>query len=73
MSQAGAIAAANRAATEAGYKLSDYGAPKAHYEFTRKDKTWTVFYVLKPPTPPGGHFQIWVEDKTGKTQVMRGE
>ncbi len=73
MSQDDVVKAANSAAVNAGYALAKYGVPKAHYEFVRKDKTWTVFYTMKPPTPPGGHFQVWVEDQTGKTQVMRGE
>jgi hypothetical protein len=73
MSQADVIRLANRAAEDAGYKLAGYKAPETHYEFVRKDKTWTVFFVMKPPTPAGGHFQVWVDDRTGKTEVMRGE
>jgi hypothetical protein len=73
MSQQEVVQVASRAAADAGYKLGDYKEPEAHFEFVRKDDSWTVFYVMKPPTPPGGHFQVWVDDKTGKTQVMRGE
>jgi hypothetical protein len=73
MSEADVIRLAGRAAEGAGYKLADYTKPEAHYEFVRKDRTWTVFYVRKPPTPVGGHFQVWVEDHGGKTTVMRGE
>ena len=73
MSRDDVLKAANSAAIKAGYTLTEYGAPEAHYEFVRKDKRWTVFYNMKPPTPAGGHFHVWVEDQTGKTQVMRGE
>lgn len=73
MSQSDVVRIAGRAATAAGYKLADYQEPEAHFEFVRKDGSWTVFYVMKPPTLPGGHFQVWVDDKTGKTQVMPGE
>jgi len=73
MSKTDVVRAAGRAATEAGYKLEGYKEPEAHFEFVRKDGSWTVFYVMKPPTPVGGHFQVWVNDKTGKTRVMQGE
>jgi hypothetical protein len=73
MSQQDVVRVANRAASEAGYKVADYKEPEAHFEFVRKDGSWTVFFVRKPPTPAGGHFQVWVDDKTSKTQVMPGE
>jgi hypothetical protein len=73
LSQTDVIRAASRAATDSGYKLTDYKEPEAHFEFVHKDGSWTVFYVMKPPTPPGGHFTVWVDDKTGKTRVMPGE
>ena len=73
MSQAEVVRVSAGAATDAGYKLADYKEPEAHYEFVRKDGSWTVFYTMKPPTPPGGHFTVWIDDKTGKTQVMPGE
>jgi hypothetical protein len=73
MSQTDVVRAASRAAAQAGYKLTRYKEPEAHFEFVRKDGSWTVFYTMKPPTPVGGHFQVWVEDKTGKTKVMPGE
>jgi len=44
-----------------------------HYEFTEKDHTWTVFFQLKPPTPPGGHFTVYVDDQTKKATLMRGK
>jgi hypothetical protein len=64
---------ASRAATDAGYKIGDYQEPEAHFEYVRKDGSWTVFFKLKPPTPPGGDFLVWVDDTTSKTQVIRGE
>jgi hypothetical protein len=73
MSQAEVVRLAGRAAADAGYELADFKEPQAHFEFLRKKNSWTVFYERKPPTLPGGHFQVWVNDKTGKTQVMRGQ
>jgi hypothetical protein len=72
MSQEDVVRLANRAAADAGYKLTDYKAPEARYEFTKKDKTWSVFFDGKAPMP-GNHFLVCVDDKTGKTQVMPGE
>jgi hypothetical protein len=73
MSQTDVVRVASQAATDAGYKIGDYKEPEAHFEFVRKDGAWTVFFVRKPPTPAGGHFQVWVDDKTGKTKLMPGE
>jgi hypothetical protein len=73
MSQADVVQAASRASKGAGYELANYQDPETHYEFVRKDRSWTVFYVRKPPTPAGGHFQVWVDDRTGKARVMPGE
>lgn len=72
LSQSEVVQIASRAATEAGYKIVDYKESVAHFEYVRKDRSWTVFFVLKPPTPPGGHFSVWVDDKTSKTQVIPG-
>ena len=73
LSQPEVVQIASRAATDAGYKIAEYQAPEAHFEYVRKDGSWTVFFKRKPPTPAGGHFQVWVDDKTSKTQVMPGE
>jgi hypothetical protein len=60
------------AATKHGYRLADYDAPRAHYEFTRKDQRWTVFYEGKIRAP-GHHFLVWVDDRTRGSCVMPGE
>lgn len=73
LTQQEVVQVASRAATDAGYKIADYNEPEAHYDFVRKDGSWTVFFVRKPPTPPGGHFQVRVDDKTSKTRVIPGE
>jgi hypothetical protein len=56
-----------------GFDTSKYNMTGCHYEYTATDKTWTVFYELKPPTPPGGHFMVSVEDQTEKAALSRGE
>ncbi len=73
MSPADVVRLARRAATDSGYKLADYREPETHFEFVRKDRSWSVFFQMKPPTPPGGHFLVVVDDETGKTRVVPGE
>jgi hypothetical protein len=73
LTEARVLEIANRAAARHGFRVSDYQPPKVHYQFTRRDNTWTVFYELKPPTPPGGHFLVWVNDRSEAAQVMPGE
>ena len=60
-------------AKKEGYDLKKYDMKGCHYQFTRKDHTWTVFFELKPPTPPGGHFMVWVDDQTKEAKLMPGE
>lgn len=56
-----------------GYDVDKYNRTGCHYEFIHKDHTWTVFYELKPPTPPGGHFMISIDDQTKKAKLVHGE
>ncbi len=73
MSKFAVVRAAKQAAEKAGYKLADYQPPKAHIEYTNHDRMWTVFFELKPPGLPGGHFLVWIDDRTGHATVMPGE
>jgi hypothetical protein len=72
LSEAEVIRISKQAAERDGFRLSDYKEPRVHFEFTRRDQTWTVFYDGKIPAP-GHHFLVWVDDQTGKPRVMRGE
>lgn len=67
------IQIAEEAAKNEGYDLQKYNMTGYHYEFTGKDHTWTVFYELKPPTPPGGHFIVIVDDQTNKATLAHGQ
>ncbi len=71
------IAEVLRIATEKarseGYDVRKYNMTGCHYEYTRKDLTWTIFYELKPPTPPGGHFIVSIDDQTKKATITRGK
>jgi hypothetical protein len=67
------ITIAEAKARSEGFDLQKYNMTGCHYEFTEKDHTWTVFFQLKPPTPPGGHFMVSVDDQTKKATLMRGK
>jgi len=72
LSQAEAIRISADAATKRGYRLADYDPPQVHYEFTRKDQTWTIFYEGKVRLP-GHHFLVSVDDRTRESRVMPRE
>jgi len=72
LSQADVFRLAGVAAVEQGYSLEKYKDPQAHYEFTRNDRTWGVFYDGKVPAP-GNHFLVVINDRTGTARVMPGE
>jgi len=73
LTEAEVLRIAAAAARSEGYDVDKYDMTGCNYESERKGRTWTVFYVLKPPTPPGGHFLVSVDDQTRKATVARGE
>ncbi len=73
LAKAEVLRIAEATAKSEGYDVDKYDMTGCHYEYTDKDKTWTVFYRLKPPTPPGGHFMVWIDDQTKKATVAPGE
>lgn len=73
---------ANAAAEAEGFRLREYRNPDAKFEFQERNRTWTLIYNLKLPTPWGPplprpqsahgaprHFIVMVNDKTKRTQV----
>jgi hypothetical protein len=72
MTKTDAVAIANAEAQRQGYNLSQYESPIAEYEFISKDQRWMVFYQGKA-NDPGNHFSVWVNDRTGKCQLMPGK
>lgn len=71
LSKAKAIQIAKLAAERQGVRLPDYREPEPHYEFTRKDKSWFVFFDGRVAFP-GNHFSVSVDDQTGETQFFGG-
>jgi hypothetical protein len=63
---------ANQAAERQGVDLRQYKEPRAHYELTRKDKSWSVFFDGRVARP-GNHFSVSVDDQTGETRFFGGK
>jgi hypothetical protein len=71
LSTAEAIRVAKQAAELQGVDLRQYKEPEAHYELTRKDKSWFVFFDGRVAMP-GNHFSVSVDDQTGETRFFGG-
>lgn len=67
MTEDEAIAEAERAAEQAGYRLDAYD----RFGVTGDDRGWRIFYRLKPPGQVGGHFTVRVE-ATGDVSIVPG-
>jgi len=51
-------------------KLDDYVLGTA--QFDARKGVWQLFYYHKPPGFPGGHFAVYVDDKTRATRFIGG-
>jgi hypothetical protein len=82
MSEVEVIQVANAAAVAKGFRLNEYRAPQARFEYPDRNRTWRVMYDLKLPTPWGPpipkpqsahgaprHIFVIVDDKTRHTRV----
>lgn len=88
LSQAEAILIAKQAAEHNGARLSEYIEPRARYETTDPKTTWfLMFDGPNDPYPgnhtwfihfegihnyPGDYFDVYVDDKTGRTRLIGG-
>jgi hypothetical protein len=72
LSTAEVIRIAKQEAERQGADLGRYKEPEAHYELTRKDKTWFVSFDGRVAMP-GNHISVRVDDRTGETRFFRGE
>ena len=73
LSKAEVLSISETKAKSEGYDTSKYNITGCYFEYTKKDNTWSVFYELKPPTPPGGHFLVSINDQTEETILFHGE
>ena len=70
LTEAKARKVADNAARERGITLGNYEEP--HVDKNSDDSGYYVFYHLKPPGMPGGHFTVRV-DRDGKATLFGGE
>src|SRR5437016_743596 len=79
MTDGGAIRIADRAAMKHGFHLADFEPARV---LSHEGHRWSVFYDGKIPPADrnglvelklGNHFVVWVDDRTGATQMMLGE
>jgi len=73
LTEAQVFAIADRVAVNHGYSLDKFDE---HARYYFMDKTWTVFYRLKPDShgmvPVGGDFTVDVRDDTKETFLLPG-
>ena len=73
LTEAQVLAISDRVAVKHGYSLDEFDK-HARYKFA--DKTWVVFYDLKPDShgmvPVGGDFTVDVRDDTKETFLIPG-
>jgi len=72
LSTAEVIRIAKQTAERQGVDLRRYKEPEAHYEFTRKDKSWFVSFDGRVAMP-GNHFSVSVDDQTGEARFFGGK
>ena len=58
---------AEETAVKHGYRLADYRKASAGYAFLR-DGFWMAFFECKAPIPTN-NFSVWIDDRTGDTQI----
>lgn len=60
-----------RNGTEAGYSAEQYRLVKI--ELDEKTGHWWADFEHTPPTPPGGHYSVEIDSKTGEARLIHGE
>jgi len=56
-----------------GIELSRYDEPVVRFDGGSAKKEWHVSFQMKSPTPPGGHFDVVVNDATSAAELHPGE
>jgi len=69
LAESGAQAAARRAAEAGGYSMDQHSISATR----REGDEYAVDFVQGPPTPPGGHFTVYVNARSGGTRIEHGE
>jgi hypothetical protein len=69
VSRTDAIVIATEAATAEGIAVADYDLANVSEDGNR----WDVFFTLKPPGRPGGHFMVVVVKNDGSARLIPGK
>jgi hypothetical protein len=76
LSQARAIAIAEKVVEKAGFKLTDYKPRTAsvdvEYGTKKRFLTWSVNFEPQPWSPNNNAFIVFVDDKTKKAKLVSG-
>ena len=64
---------ARASASKHSINLAEYDMIDCKFERGEDGNEWSVFYKKKPPTPPGSHFVVVVNDKTKEPRFVAGE
>lgn len=73
ISEADARSIAERKGRDAGYSLDEFRVVSVKREQEGSSKgSWRVFLEHVPPTPPGGHFTVHVDDTSGDARLVHG-
>lgn len=70
LSRTEAISIAKRAAEQEGYSSTDYKKTVARYWLSYEPGKWQVYFYLTRPSY-GGYFEVFVNDRTGETELFR--
>lgn len=71
LTEAGVREIAERLAAQQGEHMQDYQPPMIRFDSATGE--WWLWYELKPPGRPGGHFGVRVWDKTKDGKFFPGE
>jgi predicted small lipoprotein YifL len=66
-------ALAEQTAKANGIELNGYDDPVLSFEGASTKKEWLVYFQMKSPAPPGGHFLVTVDDATSAAEFHPGE
>ncbi|MFZ6769974.1 hypothetical protein ACO0LM_23210 [Undibacterium sp. Di26W] len=69
-SKESALLMAKQMAEKRGIKLTDFNDPEVFFELTKKDKSWTVFFVKKTLVVDG-NIMVVINDRTGESRIVR--
>jgi hypothetical protein len=71
ISEADARSIAEKKGTEEKYDMSVFRIVSV--ERDQEKGEWRVFAEHRPPTPPGGHFIVYVDGTSGAARLVHGE